>query len=68
MSITIVHEMKLRYLHRKLFFLYHCYWPDTREFIILYTDIDQTLVNSLYCIQTLTRHLWIHYTYCWIVK
>jgi len=21
-----------------------------------------------YCIQTLTRHLWIHYTDCWIIK
>jgi len=21
-----------------------------------------------YCIQTLTRHSWIHYTDCWIVK
>jgi len=48
MSITIVHEMKLRYLHRKLY-----------SFSI--TAIDQTLVNSLYCIRTLTRHSWIHY-------
>jgi len=22
----------------------------------------------VYCIQTLTRHSWIHYTDCWIVK
>ena len=28
------------------------HWPDTRW----------------YCIQTMTRHLWIHYTDCWIVK
>ena len=51
------------------------HWPDTRESITqtveLYTNIDQTLLNSLHrlmkCIQTLTRHSWIHYTDCWIV-
>jgi len=26
------------------------------------------VLQSTYCIQTLTRHSWIHYTDCWIVK
>jgi len=25
-------------------------------------------VSEWYCTQTLTRHSWIHYTDCWIVK
>jgi len=24
--------------------------------------------NYRYCMQTLTRHSWMHYTDCWIVK
>jgi len=29
---------------------------------------DNIQSNSWYCIQTLTRHSWIHYTDYWIVK
>jgi len=34
---------------------------------ISFTRITRTTV-CLYCIGTLTRHSWIHYTHYWIVK
>jgi len=41
-------------------------WDSTVRYICLQC-ITHT-VTHLYSIQTLTRHLWIRYTDCWIVK
>ena len=63
-----------------LSFIVYKHWADTPEFHIdvfgfplLYTNIEQTLLNSiymylpfLYCIQTLSRHSWIPYTCIWL--
>jgi len=35
--------------------------------LLCFTDIHYTL-SFMYCIRTLTRNSWIHYTDYWIVK
>jgi len=79
---TLTRRLWIHYTWQWLGTIVYKHWPDACEFItldngweLLYTNIDQTLVNSLhltmagnYCIQTLTRHSWIHYTDCWILE
>jgi len=40
---------------------------NTKMLSMLYGKTFYESVHK-YCIQTLTRHSWIHYTDCWILK
>jgi len=42
--------------------------PPTKEPVCDWSVYNIIVIGFGYCIHTLTRHSWIHYTDCWIVK